>query len=53
LGTSMDYHLQDLPLAFRIFINNTIIPQGIPFPELKTGYVNVGANLILILKRHH
>ncbi len=53
VGTSMDYHLPDLPLAFRIFINNTIIPQGIPFPELKTGYINVGANLILILKRHH
>ena len=53
IGSSMDYHLPELPLAFRFFINNTIIPQGIPFPDLKTGYLNVGANLILILKRHH
>ena len=53
LGTAIDYHFPELPLAFRFFVHNIIIPQGIPFPELKTGYLNVGANLILILKRHH
>ena len=35
-----------------LFVNNTIIPQSIPYPELKTGYINVGLNIIIVLKRH-
>ena len=51
-GISLDYHLNDLPVAFRIFGTNTVVPQGIPFPDKKTGFINFGANLIIILKRH-
>ena len=52
LGASLDYYLPDLPIALKLFVNNTIIPQAIPFPELKTGYLNVGLNIIVVLKRH-
>ena len=52
LGGSLDYYLPELPIALRLFATNTIIPQSIPYPELKTGYLNVGFNLIVILKRH-
>ena len=53
LGGTLDYHFTDLPLALRLFANNTIVPQSIPYAELKTGFLNVGANLIIIFKRHH
>ena len=52
-GLNIDYHLEELPIALRFFANNTIVPQGIPFPEEKTGFINFGANIILALKRHH
>ena len=52
-GLGIDYHLDELPIAFRLFANNTVIPQGIPFPEEKTGFINFGANIIVVLKRHH
>ena len=52
-GISFDYHFNDLPIALRIFGSNTIVPQGIPFPEEKTGFINFGANLIVVLKRHN
>ena len=52
LGASLDYYLPDLPIALKLFVNNTIIPQSIPYPELKTGYINVGLNIIIVLKRH-
>ena len=51
-GMAFDYHFTNIPIAFRLFAENTIIPQGIPFPELKTGFLNIGANIIIILKRH-
>jgi len=51
-GMTFDYHFTSIPIAFRLFAENTIIPQGIPFPELKTGFLNIGANIIIILKRH-
>ena len=38
LGTSMDYHLPDLPLAFRILLIIKLYLR-IPFPELKTGFI--------------
>ena len=51
-GASMDYWFSDIPLALRLFGNTNIIPQGEPFPELKTGFMNVGAMLIVVMKRH-
>ena len=50
-GASMDYWFADIPLALRLFGNTNIIPQGEPFPELKTGFMNVGAMLIVVMKR--
>ena len=52
LGFSLDYYFAELPVALRLSATNTIVPQGIPFPELKMGFLGVGVNLILILKRH-
>ena len=52
LGGSMDYHFSDHPIALRFFMNTNIIPQGEPWPELKTGFFNIGATFVIILKRH-
>ncbi|MBT6632824.1 MAG: hypothetical protein HOB40_07625, partial [Candidatus Marinimicrobia bacterium] len=51
-GGSIDYWFTDLPIALRSFGNTNIIPQGEPWPELKTGFINVGASLLVILKRN-
>ena len=51
-GASMDYWFSDIPLALRFFGSTNIIPQGEPWPELKTGFINVGAMLIVVMKRH-
>ena len=51
-GASMDYWFSDIPLALRFFGNTNIVPQGEPWPELKTGFINVGAMLIVVMKRH-
>ena len=51
-GASIDYWFSDIPLALRLFGNSNIIPQGEPWPELKTGFINVGAMLIVVMKRH-
>ena len=51
-GASMDYWFSDIPLALRLFGNTNIIPQGEPWPELKTGFINVGAMLVVVMKRH-
>jgi hypothetical protein len=51
-GASMDYWFSDIPLALRLFGSSNIIPQGEPWPELKTGFINVGAMLIVVMKRH-
>jgi hypothetical protein len=51
-GASMDYWFTDIPLALRLFGSTNIIPQGEPYPELKTGFINVGAMLIVVMKRH-
>ena len=53
LGGTLDYYFPELPIALRLFAANTIIPQSIPFPELKTGYLSIGLNLIVVLKRHN
>lgn len=52
LGASMDYHLPELPIALKVFATNAIIPQSIPFPDLKTGFITFGMKLIVVLKRH-
>jgi len=52
LGSSMDYHFANLPVALRLFMNTNIIPQGEPWPELKTGFLSIGATFVIILKRH-
>ena len=51
-GAAMDYWFSDIPLALRLFGNTNIVPQGEPWPELKTGFINVGAMLIVVMKRH-
>ena len=51
-GASLDYWFSDIPLALRFFGSTNIIPQGEPWPELKTGFINVGAMLIVVMKRH-
>jgi len=51
-GGSIDYWFTDLPIALRFFGNTNVIPQGEPWPELKTGFINVGASLLVILKRN-
>ena len=53
LGGSLDYYFPELPIALRLFASNTIIPQSIPYPELKTGYLSIGLNVIVVLKRHN
>ena len=51
-GASMDYWFSDIPLALRLFGSTNIIPQGEPYPELKTGFISVGAMLVVVMKRH-
>ena len=52
LGGSIDYWFTDLPIALRFFSNANIIPQGEPYPELKTGFINLGVTLIIVMKRN-
>ena len=51
MGSSIDYYFPELPLAVKAFAV-TIVPQGIPYPELKT-VITFGVKLIVVLKRHH
>ncbi len=51
-GISFDYHFSELPLAFKIFAENNVVPQGIPFPDEKTGFASCGFKLMVALKRH-
>ena len=50
VGGTIDYWFKDLPLAFRVFGDGHLIPQ--PDPEYKTGFGNIGAALVLVLKRN-
>ncbi len=52
VGGSVDYWLQDLPIAIRFYGNGYFIPQAPPFPDLKTMFGSVGMSLIIVLKRH-
>ena len=51
MGISIDYYLPGLPIGLKLFGVNTIVPQSIPFPDEKTGFVSFGANLVVVLKR--
>ena len=48
VGGNLDYWFEDLPLAIRFFGNGYMIPMP---TEGMTGFGNVGASLILVLKR--
>lgn len=47
-GGNLDYWFEELPLAIRLFGNGYMIPNPI---EGMTGFGNIGASLMLVLKR--
>ena len=53
VGGSIDYWLDSLPIAIKIYGQGYFIPQAPPFPELKTMFGSIGVSLIVVLKRHH
>ena len=52
LGLSIDYWIESLPIAFKIFGQGNIVPQAPPFTDTFTMFNNVGISMILVLKRH-
>jgi len=48
VGGNLDYWFEDLPLAIRFFGNGYMIPMP---TEGMTGFGNIGASLMLVLKR--
>ena len=52
LGGSMDYYFPNLPMALKLFMQTNVIPQPEPYPELKTGFLSIGATIVIVLKRH-
>ena len=52
LGGSMDYYFANLPIALKFYMHTNIVPQGEPYPELKTGFLSIGATFVIVLKRH-
>ena len=51
IGGTIDYWFENLPLAFRLFGDGHLIPQSNPI--YKTGFGNIGASLVLVLKRNN
>ena len=51
-GFSINYHFDDLPIALKLFGQNQIVPQGIPYPEEKTGFISTGISIVVALRRH-
>ncbi len=51
-GGSIDYWMSELPIAFRFFFNQYTIPQAPPFTDKQTVFGNIGASLVVVLKRH-
>ena len=51
-GGSLDYWLDELPLAVRLYGQSYFIPQAPPFPELKTMFGSIGLSVVVILRRH-
>ena len=52
LGGSLDYWLDELPIAVRLYGQSYFIPQAPPFPELKTMFGSIGLSVVVILRRH-
>jgi len=52
VGGSIDYWLENLPIAIRLYGNGYFIPQAPPWPELKTMFASVGMSVVVVLKRH-
>ena len=51
-GSSMDYYLTEIPIAFKLFFNANVVPQTPPFTSTFTYFGNVGLSMVLILKRN-
>ncbi len=51
-GSSLDYYLSKIPIAFKLFFNANIVPQTPPFTSTFTYFGNVGLSTVLILKRN-
>ena len=51
-GSSLDYYLNEIPIAFKFFFNANIVPQTPPFTSTFTYFGNVGLSMVLILKRN-
>jgi len=52
LGGSMDYYFSNIPMALKFFMHSNAVPQPEPYPELKTGFLTIGATIVIVLKRH-
>ena len=52
IGGSLDYWLDELPIAVRLYGHSYFIPQAPPFPELKTMFGSIGLSIVIVLKRH-
>ncbi len=50
-GSSLDYYLSNIPIAFKLFFNANVVPQTPPFTSTFTYFGNVGLSMVLILKR--
>ena len=51
-GSSLDYYLTNIPIAFKLFFNANVVPQTPPFTSTFTYFGNVGLSMVLILKRN-
>ena len=51
-GSSVDYYLSKIPVAFKLFFNANVVPQTPPFTSTFTYFGNVGISMVLILKRN-
>ncbi|MAV89748.1 MAG: hypothetical protein CMG05_04120 [Candidatus Marinimicrobia bacterium] len=52
IGGSLDYWLDELPIAIRLYGQGYFIPQAPPFPELRTMFGSIGLSVVVVLKRH-
>ena len=52
-GSSIDYWMSELPLAFRFFFNGYVVPQAPPFTDESTFFGSIGLSAVVVLKRHH
>ena len=53
MGVSVDYWIESLPIAFKLFGQGNIVPQAPPFTDTLTMFNNVGISMVLVLKRYH